>query len=306
MSLLSKVTLAVLMFFGSAYAEETEKTLEDLITEVSAGIEKKIPAGGVKVAVMNIPSIEGLNVPKLSSYISNKITNRMIVAGHQIVERASLDKILSEMKLQSADLMDASTRTKLGKLSGAKVLLMGNFTLLPYRMQLTLRALSVETGQYLGVSEGNVELYGDALSTVFDLTDNVYTKLRWPYHILDQDQKVCDMLKPEANLSEIIIFMHKKSTATEEEIRKLNTASLVPNIEVPNEPSYMVSVGNWYFLADTAKEDQIQNLLVGKSFRWPLRGWVYKKEEGFFASARCLPDGSLKFNNRRGDEKNKK
>ena len=147
MNLFTKTLLSTLMVFSVCFAEEPEMTLEDLIKQVSAGIEKKIPAGGVKVAVMNIPSIEGLKVPKLSSYISNKITNRLIVAGHQIVERASLDKILQEMKLQSADLMDASTRAKLGKLSGAKVLLMGNFTLFPYRMQLTLRALSVETGQ---------------------------------------------------------------------------------------------------------------------------------------------------------------
>lgn len=306
MNLFTKTLLSTLMVFSVCFAEEPEMTLEDLIKQVSAGIEKKIPAGGVKVAVMNIPSIEGLKVPKLSSYISNKITNRLIVAGHQIVERASLDKILQEMKLQSADLMDASTRAKLGKLSGAKVLLMGNFTLFPYRMQLTLRALSVETGQYLGVSEGDVELYGDAISTVNDLAGSVYTHIRWPYHIIEQDQKICDLLKVNANLSEIIILMLKKGVIEEAEVQKLKSATLVPNMEVPNESAYMLSAGHWWFLANTAKEEQIQNLIAAKPFPWPIRGWAYKSENDFFGSARCLPNGNIKFNNRRGDEPIKK
>ena len=119
--------------------------LDEVIQKALKVVIDRSAAAKGRVAVMDFPSLEEQKVTALSAYIANKAGNRLIEAGRQVVDRAAIEKIISEQKLQQNALMDASTAAKVGRLAGAGVFIVGNYSILRKKFVLTVRALSVET-----------------------------------------------------------------------------------------------------------------------------------------------------------------
>ncbi len=72
----------------------------------------------------------------------------------QLVERADLNRVLEEMKLAQAGLIDEKTAQQVGKLAGAQHLLLGGFIYLPNKkIRLDVRVVEVETGRTLKAGE---------------------------------------------------------------------------------------------------------------------------------------------------------
>lgn len=132
--------------------------LDGVIKNALTNVVGKIEATKGRVAVMDFPSLDG-KTTGLSSYISNKAANKLIEVGRQVVDRATLEKVISEQKLQQNALMDAGTAAKVGKLAGAGVFIIGNYTQMSSKFVLTVRALSVESGQFIpgAVSEETIK-----------------------------------------------------------------------------------------------------------------------------------------------------
>jgi TolB-like protein len=117
--------------------------------------------------------------------LSKGITEMLIteLAGSpalQVVERDRLQKLLEEQDLSSTDRVNKETAVRLGKLLGARHLLMGGFVIDPrQRMRLDLRAVNVETSQveYVETVSGKAE---DVLELITTLGAKVNSRLRLP------------------------------------------------------------------------------------------------------------------------------
>jgi TolB-like protein len=74
--------------------------------------------------------------------------------GLRLVERADLQRVIEEMKLAQAGLIDEKTAQQVGKLVGAKHLLLGGFIYLPNKkIRLDARIVEVETGRTMKAAE---------------------------------------------------------------------------------------------------------------------------------------------------------
>ncbi|MDZ7362749.1 MAG: CsgG/HfaB family protein [candidate division KSB1 bacterium] len=72
----------------------------------------------------------------------------------RLVERADLRRVIEEMQLTQAGLIDEKTAQQVGKLVGAQHLLLGGFVYLPNgKMRLDARIVEVETGRTLKAGE---------------------------------------------------------------------------------------------------------------------------------------------------------
>ena len=56
---------------------------------------------------------------------------------------------MEELKLGSSSLADEDTRLKLGRLSGARLMVFGGYQIIGSRMRLDLRLVEVETGKII-------------------------------------------------------------------------------------------------------------------------------------------------------------
>ncbi len=74
--------------------------------------------------------------------------------GLNLVERADLLRVIEEMKLAQAGMIDEKTAQQVGKLVGAQHLLLGSFVYLPNgKIRLDARIVAVETGRILKAGE---------------------------------------------------------------------------------------------------------------------------------------------------------
>jgi TolB-like protein len=72
----------------------------------------------------------------------------------RLVERADLRRVIEEMQLAQAGMIDEKTAQQVGKLVGAQHLLLGGFVYLPNgKMRLDARVVEVETGRTLKAGE---------------------------------------------------------------------------------------------------------------------------------------------------------
>lgn len=67
----------------------------------------------------------------------------------QIMERARMESMMSELKLSQSGLVDASTAQRLGRIMGVQLLLMGSFTAIGEMVRIDARIIQAETGLVL-------------------------------------------------------------------------------------------------------------------------------------------------------------
>ncbi len=76
------------------------------------------------------------------------------VTALRLVERADLQRVVEEMKLGQAGMVDAATAQQVGKLVGAQNLLLGGFVALGGgKMRIDVRIVTVETGRTVKAEE---------------------------------------------------------------------------------------------------------------------------------------------------------
>ncbi|MEO0815139.1 MAG: hypothetical protein AAFY60_19920 [Myxococcota bacterium] len=85
--------------------------------------------------------------------------------GIQLVDRALLSSVLSELELSSTALTDQSTALRIGKIMSARVLVGGNIVRLGEEAQVSLKLVDTETTRIL-----------KSLSVIFDVNDRASTK----------------------------------------------------------------------------------------------------------------------------------
>ncbi len=81
------------------------------------------------------------------------------VRGIHIVERDIIQDILEELNISTQEITDQETNLKIGKILGAKIILLGSYSAYRGQIRIDIRMVEVETGLTLHAEEvtGNVE-----------------------------------------------------------------------------------------------------------------------------------------------------
>lgn len=95
--------------------------------------------------------------------------------GARLVDREAIQKILDEQKLAKDGAVDAATAAKVGKLVGAKYMVLGSFTDFYGKFRIDARLVSVETSEILKVVRGDPKL--EKREEVFHLVQSVAENL---------------------------------------------------------------------------------------------------------------------------------
>ena len=131
-------------------------------------------AAGATIAVLAFKNLCGDATLDWLGYgfaesLSTKLSN---VSGIQLVERTRLSDALKELKLQDTGIVDASTAGKLGKIIGAKFVVVGSFQKAGESIRADARRVEVETS----IASSGVEATG-AFAKVFEVQSDLAIKL---------------------------------------------------------------------------------------------------------------------------------
>lgn len=96
----------------------------DVKAAVSAGVSPVELQKIKRVAV----SFGGSKNSDLADIMADNIALELMNLGFQVIERADLEKVLSEQKLQMSGLLDSSTAAKIGKMVGVDAVVLGSMT----------------------------------------------------------------------------------------------------------------------------------------------------------------------------------
>ncbi len=117
----------------------------------------------------------------IPSMLASKLTN---ITKLKFVERERLNDVLNELSLDQSAEIDPSTAQNLGKLLGAKALILGSFMILDDKMRVDLRIVETETGLTIKAEE----VTGDS-DNLFDIISELSEKINDGLHIKLSDGK---------------------------------------------------------------------------------------------------------------------
>ena len=89
-----------------------------------------------------------------------------------VVERAQIDKAMAEIALQASGGTEESTAARVGKMTGAKTVVVGSFQQAQQQLRLNARFVAVETGEVVGAAKTT-----GPVGEVFLLQDQIIGKL---------------------------------------------------------------------------------------------------------------------------------
>ncbi len=152
MMLLKRTATAVLtalLFFSVPLCAK------ELSSKIDKAAQKLASSGrifsGAALAVFPFQADKPLAMKRVNLAISELFSAAILKQGtFKIAERSQFEEILKEQKLALSGAMDSRTAAEVGKLIGAKLLLLGNVVQLGNSYQVTAKLIDAETGEMLG------------------------------------------------------------------------------------------------------------------------------------------------------------
>ena len=150
----------------------------------AAGAEKETPPkpaqtkpGPVTVAILDYEMSAPGN-KDLGSQMAEILTARLSIDDSlALVERAKLGKIIAEQKLKLVGLVDQGQAVKVGKLLGAKLVVMGKGFTMDKKLMIVTKVVGVETGRVKGTIR-SVELSKPLSEAIMKLAEDIHALIR--------------------------------------------------------------------------------------------------------------------------------
>jgi len=140
----------------SAQVYPRKKAMETLSRGLIANLHEELK----NAAVLDFVNLDG-KVSMFGKHIAEEMSTGLAKWGDfKIVERKLIDKVIAEQKYALSDFVDLSKAASLGKLVGAKGIVIGTITELEKTFQVNARIIQTETGEVLSTS--GVEIKKDA------------------------------------------------------------------------------------------------------------------------------------------------
>lgn len=132
-----------------APAKELNSKLEITALKLTEAAEtRRITAA--TLAVLPFQANEELSRKKVNFAVSEILTKSFLKLGKfTVMERAQLEEVLEEQKLGLSGAMDSTTAAEIGKLAGARFLVLGNVIQIGNSYQLTSKLVDAETGEMI-------------------------------------------------------------------------------------------------------------------------------------------------------------
>ena len=141
-------------------------------SEAPAAKPAEPPSGGMNVAVADL-SAQGVSASD-AAVITDMIRSVIVKFGKfNVVEKANMDRILSEQAFQQTGCTSAECAVKLGKLLNAQGIVVGTFGKLLGRYLVSVRLVDVETGQAVVADEAK----GDTVDEIENAVDGMVVRM---------------------------------------------------------------------------------------------------------------------------------
>lgn len=322
----TKIIIALIMIFGfTANANDVvarepsaaPATLDDLISDLYQKVSSKFDNVKGRVAVMDFPSLDG-KVTGLSAYIGNKVGNKLIESNRQVVDRATLDRIFAEQRMQQSALMDTSTAARIGKMAGAAIFVMGGYTEMPSKLSISLRVLSVETGQFIAASEASAPFNPD-LKAEAEYLMKKSAPTPTSFSSGSDSAATVDDAKPKASAFDNWLCANirvglplgavfKKALEYDEyENDDLKACAMSTYTDASGEDGYAIRFDRWYFRTNGNCEIIASSAIKGKIGEGgAIQHWAYTGTTELQNQGDCLPHGSEMWTASRAVGKKKK
>lgn len=140
-----------------------------LFAAASLAADRPVPIAVMPFKNLNAdPSLEWLRAGMAETMLSDLKK----LAKVPVVERDQLDKAMAEIALQGAKGTDESNAARIGKMVGAKTIVIGGLQQAGKQLRITARFVNVETGEVLDTAKAT-----GTLDNVFGLQDEIVAKL---------------------------------------------------------------------------------------------------------------------------------
>lgn len=146
--------LATMMLFGpaSVRADGTTNKISKLADNLIKSYLQK-NQGATTLAVFPLTTDESLAKKKLGPAVSDILARNFFGnKNFTLVEREEFNKILSEQKLHASGVIESDTQVRLGKMMGAKTILLGNIQKVGDKYQVNARLVNTESGEVTGAA----------------------------------------------------------------------------------------------------------------------------------------------------------
>lgn len=143
--------------FGKQLAGSDSETGNSFVGELSDLAEKLVQNGSGKptYAFLALTSDDGNAL--VENYVTDALTEAMFNTGKiKIVERASIEKILSEQQFQDSALVNESTASEIGNLTGANYVCYGTVKDLGNQITLNVKVVEVSTAELCSMGRETV------------------------------------------------------------------------------------------------------------------------------------------------------
>ncbi|HOJ87316.1 MAG TPA: FlgO family outer membrane protein, partial [Elusimicrobiales bacterium] len=146
-----KILLIALSFINlSIFSQTVDNMCDNLFSSLDKTKENKI-------AIIEFSSINSKNED--AKIIRERITTKF--AGYPkitLVERSLLDKVLSEIKLQTTGIINEKDMTKIGEMTGADYVITGTVNNLKNnKLEINSRIIEIKTGKIISAAKSSID-----------------------------------------------------------------------------------------------------------------------------------------------------
>ena len=124
-------------------------------TNAAADVTQAEPQTPASVAVLDFSNLQ--RDPQFSGFqtgIADAFTASFAASKRfRVVERTQLEKVMSELRLNRSEAVDARTAQQVGRLIGARYLVLGSFQVFQGDIMINARLLRTETGEVIGADK---------------------------------------------------------------------------------------------------------------------------------------------------------
>ena len=133
-------------------AQDIRSQLRQIANDLAKQIETK---GKKRVVIASFLDLKNQET-ELGRYMSDKFSIGMASSSLEITDRSQLAQLLRDNKLAADRILDPKTIPRLGQITGAEVIITGNYTALDNSVDITVKAIDLERGLRLAVAEGAI------------------------------------------------------------------------------------------------------------------------------------------------------
>ncbi|HEY6951848.1 MAG TPA: CsgG/HfaB family protein [Bacteroidota bacterium] len=176
--------------------EEERKALDEKNTKLPVGAltydPSRVTQVGSRLAIAVLPFDTKGEAQKLDVSVTDKLVTQLVnLRRFKVMERAALEKVLKEQKLQTSGVVDEKTAVNIGKIAGADAIVIGDVTIVGGFAKVSARVIDTETSETIVAKEEQGQGSGieDVEKTVGRVAIDIYNELPIVEgYVVNQDQ----------------------------------------------------------------------------------------------------------------------